>query len=81
MGVRVQIPQRQGALLTECPQSGPFQSTAFRGVGKRMSCAKTGEPSILTTYTSYDAFLHKEMPFGGRDVIAPHLGVKSTFGA
>ena len=26
---------------------------------------------------SYDVFPHKEVPFGGRDETAPHLGVKS----
>jgi len=31
-----------------------------------MSCAKTGRP-ILTIYTSYDMFLHKELLFGGCD--------------
>ena len=35
--------------------------------------ARTGGP-ILTIYTSYDVFLRKEVPFGGLDEIAPHLG-------
>jgi len=41
-----------------------------------VSCAKTCGP-ILTIYTSYDLLLHKEVSFGGRDVTAFHLGVKS----
>ena len=40
-----------------------------------MSRAKTSGP-ILTICTSYDVPLHKEVPFGGRDVSAPHLGGK-----
>ena len=35
--------------------------------------AHTGGP-ILTIYTSYDVFPRKEVPFGGLDEIAPHLG-------
>ena len=35
--------------------------------------ARTGGP-ILTIYTSYDVFLRKEVPFGGLDETAPHLG-------
>jgi len=27
---------------------------------------------ILTIYTSYDVFLHKEVPFGGCNEAAPH---------
>ena len=29
---------------------------------------------ISTIYTSYDVFPRKEVPFGGLDEIAPHLG-------
>jgi len=36
------------------------------GLGKRVSCAKTDGP-ILTIYTSYNVFLLKKLPFGGRD--------------
>ena len=32
---------------------------------KRVSSAKSGGP-MLTIYTSYDVFLRKELPFGGR---------------
>jgi len=33
-------------------------------LGKRVSCTKkTGGP-ILTNYTSYDAILYKQLPFG-----------------
>ena len=35
--------------------------------------ARTGG-RILTIYTSYDVFPPKEVPFGGADDIAPHLG-------
>jgi len=42
------------------------QTVGFWGLGKRVSCAKTGGP-IFTIYTSYDVFLRKELPFGGRD--------------
>jgi len=35
--------------------------------------ARTGGP-ILTIYMSYDVFLRKEVPFGGPDEVAPHLG-------
>ena len=32
------------------------------------------EAFTFTFYTSYDLFPHKEVPFGGRDDITPHLG-------
>jgi len=34
---------------------------------------RTGGP-ILTIYTSYNVFLHKEVPFRDRDETATHLG-------
>jgi len=37
--------------------------------------AGTGGP-ILTIYTSSEVFPHKEVPFGGHDETAPHLGCK-----
>ena len=46
--------------------------TSFLGLRR----ARTGGP-ILTIYTSYQMFLHKEVTFGGRNQAAPHLGVKS----
>jgi len=52
--------------------SRSLQSIGFRGLGKRVSCTKTGGP-ILTIYTSYDVLLHEEVPFGDHDMIAPHL--------
>jgi len=33
--------------------------------------------AILTLNGSYDVFLQPLVPFGGRDEIAPHLGIKS----
>ena len=38
------------------------------GLSKRVSCAKRDGP-ILTTCMSYEVFLRKELPFGGRDRI------------
>jgi len=46
------------------------------GLGKRVSCAKTGG-LILTISTSYDMFLHKELPFGVT-MIAPALKLLVT---
>ena len=40
---------------------------------------KTGWTNLNDLYDIYDVPLHnEEMPFGGRDVTAPHLGVKSS---
>jgi len=35
---------------------------------------KIGGPILKVGPTSYDVFPHKEVPFGGRDDAAPHLG-------
>jgi len=49
---------------------GPHSSlTLFLGSRR----VRTGGP-ILMIYTSCDVFLHKEVPFGGLDEIAPDLG-------
>jgi len=76
------MPQREGALLAEC--LAHCKARDFRGFGKRVSCAKTGVP-VLVTNTSYDMLLHKEVPFGGGNVSASHLGDiiprKPPFGA
>jgi len=46
-----------------------LKSTGFWGLGKRLSCGKMAGP-ILTSYTSYNVFLHKELPFvAGNDSI------------
>jgi len=70
------MPQREGALLAEC--LAHCKARDFRGLGKRVSCAKTGGP-VLATNT------HKEVPFGGGNVSASHLGGiiprKPPFGA
>jgi len=52
-----------------------LQSTAFRGLGEMVSCAKTGGP-ILTIYMMCDVLLYNEVPFEGRNVTAPNLGSK-----
>jgi len=58
------MPHRGGALLGECVAHCKAKNLIrFRGLGKRVSCAKTSN-SILTIYTSYDVLLHKEVPFG-----------------
>jgi len=44
--------------------SGPLQSTAFWG---SELCKMSGQ--ILTTYTSYDLFLRKDVPFAGCNVV------------
>jgi len=60
--------------------SGPLKSIVKHriwGLGKRVSslnCAKMGG-LILTTYTSYDVFLHKDVPFWSVVDNAVHLGV------
>jgi len=46
-----------------------FLFTLFFGSRPGRTCGP-----ILTMYTSYDVFLRKEVPFGGVDEIAPHLG-------
>jgi len=35
-------------------------------LAKRVTCAKADGP-VLMIYTAYDMFLHKELPFEGRD--------------
>jgi len=70
----VQLPPREEALF----MSGKLKSIIKRrilGVSKRVSCAKM-DGLILTVCMSYDIFLQKEVPFGGRDEAAPHLRVK-----
>ena len=46
--------------------SGRLKSIRFEGLGKRVSCAKTGGP-ILKIYTSYDVFFCSRSCFWGRD--------------
>jgi len=52
--------QRELELLGEC--LGHFKAQDFGGLGKRVSCGKSGGP-LLTIYTSCDVFLHKEVPY------------------
>jgi len=47
--------------------------TLFLGHAEPPQCT---DGLILTISTSHDMFLRKEVPFGGRDETAPHLGVK-----
>jgi len=47
-------------------------STGFWGWMKGRAVRKTGGP-VLTLYTSYDVFFHRELPCGGVAMIAPAL--------
>jgi len=55
----------------------PIAKHRISGIGQKGKLCKMVRP-ILTTYTSYDVLLHKEVPFGGRDVTAPNLWGKVT---
>jgi len=48
----------------------------FRGLSKRVSCAKT-DRRTLTIYTLYDVFSLKDVPFGDAVDNVDHLGVVS----
>jgi len=55
-----------------------LQSIGFWGLGKRLSCAKTGG-QILTIYTSYDVFLSKAEQGMGRWVMG-QMGHENRMG-